>query len=48
MDLRLKINPILMTCFVVILTPLKHAYGLVPQAGNTTFIVATGKVAESV
>jgi hypothetical protein len=46
-DLGLKINPVLMMYFVVILTFFKHAHGLVPQDRNKNFIVATAKVAES-
>jgi hypothetical protein len=46
-DLGLKINAVLMTIFVVILTPFKHAHGLVPQDRNKNVIVARAKVAES-
>jgi hypothetical protein len=46
-DLGLKINPVLMTYFVVILTSFKHAHGLVPEDRNKNFKVAKAKVAES-
>jgi hypothetical protein len=46
--LGLRINPILMTYFVVVLTPFKHALGQLPQDRKENFIVAKAEVADSV